>query len=446
MREVFLVEGRDGRIVLFAPVQGLLMEIGKDEKEKIAALINRPRFVFRDLIGVLPEIEESRLLSRSAETGRTTERAEVFRPDVAVLFTTFDCSLRCVYCYANAGVQKANMDRQVATATVDFVIENAKAKGSKECGLEFHGGGEPTWNWSVFTDALSRFQERARAYDLTPKVGLATNGMLSEAQIGWLSERIRAVQVSLDGMEELQNFQRPTARGGRSFGAVCRAVESFLAKKIEVVIHTVVTAQGVSRIAEIVRFLAGRFPGVTAIHLEPAYRCGRGFLTGQQFPSPEFFVQGFIEAERIGESFGVEMLYSGSGPRLAELRRSFCGVTAPNFVVTPTGLVTACHEVAELQHPLAQCFIYGYLDRASNRFVFDEQKIERLRRYAAIVDPACQECFTRFYCAGDCLAKSLRSSGEKGVSSLNPRCTVNRELARHRLFKQLFNSQEGGRV
>ncbi len=438
-REVFLVED-GGRTALFAPRRGLIMEVDANEKESVAALISQPQFSFGNLTEFFPEIEENRLLPQKIEKRAAAEEGP-FSPDSAVLFTTFDCSLRCIYCYANAGEQKVNMSRQVAEATIDFIVGNAKSRGREKCFLEFHGGGEPTWNWPIFQFALDYFRGEARKNGLVSKVGLATNGMLSKEKVDWIAERLQAVQVSLDGMEEIQNSQRPTAGNGKSFTVVCRTVASLLAKGVDVVIHSVITEKSVAQIPEIVRFFGTNFPGTT-VHLEPACQCGRGLITNQPFTSPYLCPSGLIEAARRAKPCGVELSHAGASPRLAQVHKNFCGVSAPNFVVTPTGLVTACHEVAETGHSLAGYFIYGYLDRSSRHFVFDYRKIKNLRCYAAEVDPVCKECFARFCCAGDCLAKNLNSKGERGAPFLNPRCKINRELTRHYIFNQLFAGKE----
>lgn len=438
-KEVFLVED-GGRTALFAPKRGLIVEVDADEKERVAALISQPRFSFWNLAEVFPEIEENRLLPQRIEEQATMEEGP-FSPNSAVLFTTSDCGLRCIYCYANAGEQKVNMSLQVAEATIDFIVGNATSKGQEKCFLEFHGGGEPTWNWPIFQFALDHFREKTQKNGLASETSLATNGMLSKEKVDWIAERMQAVQVSLDGMEGIQNSQRPTAGNGKSFAVVYRTVALLLEKGVDVVIHSVVTGKSVTQIPEIVHFFGTNFPGTT-VHLEPAYQCGRGLITGQQFPSPELFVRGLIEAQEAVKPFGVKVLYSGASPRLAEVHKNFCGVSVPNFVVTPTGLVTACHEVAETGHPLSEYFIYGYLDHSNGHFVFDYQKIKNLKCYVAEVNPVCEECFARFYCAGDCLAKSLNSKGGRGAPFLNPRCEINRGLARHYIFNQLFARKE----
>ncbi len=439
-KEVFLIENC-GRVALFAPLRGLIMEVRENEKERVLNLMTQPNFSFGDLHSVFLEMEKSRLFEENTEEPNLTESNGEFRPDSVVLFTTSDCNLRCIYCYAAAGERKIHMSQRIAETAIDFVIRNAKLKGRKECSLEFHGGGEPTWNWPVFKSALDYFQRNAEQNGLTPEVSLATNGMLSKTQIDWIASHMQGVQVSLDGMKEIQNSQRPTAGGKESFSVVSKSIQSLLAKGVKVTIHSVITEMGVSRIPEIVLFFATNFPGTT-VHMEPACECGRGLSTGQKFPSPTLFIEGFIEAQKIAERFGMEVFYSGARPQLTEFHKNFCGVSTPNFVVTPTGLVTACHEVAEREHPLADYFIYGYLNHQSGNFVFDCKKIENLRRYVAEIDPACQECFCRYYCAGDCLAKNLSNEGERKAPFLNPRCEINRELTKHYVFGRLFTDTE----
>ncbi len=58
-----------------------------------------------------------------------------FAPTHVTLFTTSDCNLRCIYCYARGGLRQHVMKWKHAKAAIDFVIENAvrtQAKTSSE--------------------------------------------------------------------------------------------------------------------------------------------------------------------------------------------------------------------------------------------------------------------------------------------------------------------------
>lgn len=124
-REIFFVEDR-GHIVLFAPIKGLIMEVSGDEKEKVTLLMMRPNFVFEDLVGIFPEINSSCLIYDNKKLISKKTEDFGFCPNSVVLFPTFDCGLRCVYCYASAGDCKVDMDWPIAEAVIHFIIENAK--------------------------------------------------------------------------------------------------------------------------------------------------------------------------------------------------------------------------------------------------------------------------------------------------------------------------------
>lgn len=436
-REIFLLED-GGCTALFAPLQGLIMEISPKEKRLVSQLLSDPQATTADILALFPEIDTTQLFEseRGSEPSLTKEG---FHPNSAVLFTTFDCNLKCIYCYARAGERKINMDWETAKATIDFIIANAKASGSKESSLKFHGGGEPTWNWDVFRRSLDYFLEQAKNNDITPEVGLATNGILSEDQIEWIAQHMNAVQVSMDGTRELHNFQRPYNEeyaSSDSFETVCRSISSFLAKGVAVTIHCVITSKGTGSIPEITEFFVRTFPGA-AIHFEPVCECGRGMELDEEFSSQALFTEGFSEAEQIAGSAGSEIFYSGTGFDIMELRENFCGVSVPNFTVTPEGFITACHEVAELSHPLSPYFIYGRLDQ-SGQFVFDHDKIKRLQHWSKEPSVRCSNCFAQYHCGGECLSKKLQATNEARESLIGERCKINKELLRRRIFTRLL--------
>jgi len=280
-REIFFIE-QEEKSVIFVPLKGVIMEINENEKIGVRELLKDHNFSFQDLLKIFPEIDRSRLLGRIPKDTRSKDEKEIFLPTSAVLFTTFNCHLRCIYCYSEAGDRriKANMDWEIAKSAIDLIIGNTVQQKQEECSIEFHGGGEPTWNWSVFKSSVDYFQTCANRNGLISKVSLVTNGMLSEKQIEWIIGRnIKTIQISLDGPEEIQNVQRPTIGGGKSFSVVFRTIKSFLARGTEIMLHSVVTKDSVDRIPEIVQFFGYNFPHLM-VQIEPACPCGRGSIYG----------------------------------------------------------------------------------------------------------------------------------------------------------------------
>jgi uncharacterized protein len=159
--------------------------------------------------------------------------------------------------------------------------------------------------------------------------------------------------------------------------------------------------------------------------LEPAWLCGRCHATGERPPSDRDFIEQFLAASQRAGELGVLLHYSGA--RLDVLTSKFCAAPGDGFSVLPEGAATSCFEVTELDDPRAELFHYGRYDEVEKRFVFDRKKIETLRKYSVDNIPYCRDCFCRWHCAGDCLAKVLEKSGLKGHQG-SIRCELNRAL------------------
>ena len=97
------------------------------------------------------------------------------------LFLTTACNLRCTYCYASAGdTPLRSMSLETACRGVDYVAANAAATESRRFTMVYHGGGEPTVNWSTLTRSFDYAQAKADELDLDLTAASATNGVLRD--------------------------------------------------------------------------------------------------------------------------------------------------------------------------------------------------------------------------------------------------------------------------
>lgn len=443
-QEIFILEN-NGTYVLFAPIKGIIMEISKNEAEKLTELIEKQSLDFETLFLMFPEIDQNNLLNVTHEAPSSEQG---FFPTSVVLFPSFDCRLRCIYCYSEAGdfspktvVTNKRMSWKIAKASIDFIVGNAEKLSAPEASIEFHGGGEPTENWGIFQKTILYFKKKCVEKNIRPRIYVVTNGIFSIKKAEWIvNQCVDMAQVSFDGVADIQNFQRPLMSGKGSFPIVYRTSKYLFDQNVPLTIHSVITENSVKRIPEIINFFVKEFPGAT-IHIEPVSECGRGLRTGQKFPSPQLFIDGFLEAEEIARKHGSELFYSAVRSDLTDMGETFCGVSSPGFVVTPEGLITACHEVSKKDHVLANTFIYGFFDEGSNTFCFLEEKIKNLRNLSQKKNPACVKCFAKYYCAGDCPIKNLTNGSEQPTLLQNPRCGINQKITNYYIFKSFL---EGG--
>lgn len=121
----------------------------------------------------------------------------------------------------------------------------------------------------------------------------------------------------------------------------------------------------------------------------------------------------------------------------------FCGAAGSNFFVTPRGDVTACVEVSRRDDPRAEVFMYGRYDASSGKFAFDNEKFQQLVRLRVQEFDSCRDCFARWHCCGDCLAKAPAVSKIKEQRNLY-RCRINQAFTKHQLLMELQSAD--GRV
>jgi uncharacterized protein len=427
--EIFAIPRGEGDFYLYAPLR------------RCVAVVNGAA-----VRAVVDHLEGKPAASAAAEAAVTTLRSrglfgeeppapplfpavEGFRPHEVTLFLTSRCNLRCRYCYAEAGRKAVEMPWEVARAAIELVADNAGFLGQRAFAVGFHGGGEPTLAWDLLVRCVDHAKSAADARGLDVELFAATNGLLSAEQRALIGERFTTVTVSLDGPPDIQDQNRPTAGGGPSSAAVQETLADFDAMGVHYGVRVTVTAASVGRMAEIVDWITTRCHART-VHLEPVWACGRCLVSGESPPADDAFAEGMLAAETLGRERGVDVTYSGA--RLDVLTSKFCAAPGDGFNVLPEGAVTACYEVTELDDPRARTFHYGRFDPAAGRFELDEERLAALRRLSVEHLPFCADCFCRWHCAGDCLAKAL-TTGANPEHRGSTRCRLNQRLTLEQL-------------
>ncbi len=349
-----------------------------------------------------------------------------FCPHEVTLFPTSRCNLRCRYCYADAGRKSVDMLWPIAEAAIDLVATNAGLLGSPLFAVGFHGGGEPMMAWEMVARCVDYARGKAESMGLKADIFAATNGVLNADQRRFVADHFTTVNVSLDGPPEIQNHNRPCVNGQGSSQTVEETLRYFEDRRFPYGIRTTITAETAPRILEIVDWILARFKP-TYLHLEPIWWCGRCATSGIQKPSDKAFVDGFLAALGRSRELGVEIHYSGA--RLDVLTSKFCAAPGDNFTVLPEGVVTSCFEITELDDPRAAIFHYGRFQPETGSFRFDQQRLTALRRLSVEHLDFCADCFCKWHCAGDCLAKVLNDS-QAPQHRGSTRCKLNRALTR----------------
>jgi len=201
-------------------------------------------------------------------------------PALAVFKVTLACNLKCVYCYANAGVdQSSHMSVETAHKIVD---EFARLNPYRTVNMLMHGG-EPLLNFKLVKDIA----EYAKKYGKRVQVTIQTNAALLNDEIAtYIKKNNINVGVSLDGPAIFQNATRPLQGGKASFDQVIRGIHCLQKHEITFGVLGVMTANVAEHMDEILDFFLAN--DIYQFSFIPLMKFGRGgddcslYVSGEQ--------------------------------------------------------------------------------------------------------------------------------------------------------------------
>jgi uncharacterized protein len=374
--------------------------------------------VLRQLVrwpdGVLEQVI-ALLLAAGILSSPQTERPGVAQDGsttlVAWLHLTNRCNLSCPYCYVTGNSRQ--MDVATAQRAVDAVYRSALAHGYACVALKY-AGGEPTLKF----DALRAAQERAEILSartgITLEAAVLTNGIrLDSSQVDTLLAHNVRVMVSLDGVGQYQDTQRPLAsQKGSSFEYVSRSLDRLLARGTSPHILATITRHNIEGLPGLVEYLLDRglrfsFNFYREPECSPAY-------SGLSF-TPDEIIAGLQSAFRVLEGqLPRYSLLSNLSDR-ADLRMPHahtCGVGRNYMVIDCDGSVAKCQM--DMAHPVTTIDADDPLALVRA----DTDSIQNL----PVDQKECRECVWRYRCAGGCPRLTFQRTGRYDAKS--PLCEV----------------------
>lgn len=437
-RDLYPLTSQSGHHILYAPMRKTALLVNEDAVTTLQYLRSQPDLVITrenhpTLYQFIEVLKEHNLVG-SEDHPLPPEPPSQFAPTTVTLLPTFDCNLRCVYCYAQSGeLSRQQLSPDVARAAIDLIVQNALVAGQKSVEVAFHGGGEPTLAWAFLTETVDYAKATTAAAGLELHTAIVTNGVLSARQREWLVKNLSHVQISFDGPADLQNTQRPLSSGGNTFEHVMETIRFFEEEQYTYGINTVITGASVNRMTELVDFFATHTTQ-RSLKFEPLFECGRCMYSGWTSPDPSVFAQEFLRAWAYAADKSIELLCSSSYRTI--LTSTFCGACGSNFIVTPEGNVTACQEVSSLGDERADIFMYGAYDQEHSNFVIDQERRQALAKRNIHNMPACAGCAIKWHCGGECMVKSL-ASGSLFDPTQGHHCNVTKTLYTEQILAKL---------
>lgn len=431
--EVFVVPLDNSSFIVYAPLRRAAFVCNARTVNFIADLQAGTYDNSVDPDGALVEfLRRLEILDASDEPLPITIFEGVPEQTSVTLYLTTACNLRCTYCYAAAGDTPTKlMSLETARRGIDFVARNAARRNAPGFEVNFHGGGEPTVNWRTLSGAMDYAEQRAAELGLRVHASTATNGVLTDGQIDWITGHLHGASISFDGLPAVHDKHRLTIAGQGSSERVMHTIRRFDQADFPYGIRVTVTADQIPTMAESVEFICSEFKP-RRIQVEPAYQIGR--WSNAPSAETEGFIAGFREAQTRAHRHNREIAFSAA--RLGILTNHFCGITQDTFALSPDGNVSACYEVFSEENDWAKVFFYGKPNSLDRGYSFDTAKLANLRSQAVQHRDYCRGCFAKWTCAGDCYHKSLTVNGSTEFAG-SDRCNITRELTKDQILTRI---------
>lgn len=362
-------------------------------------------------------------------------QGEGVKYDTVILFLTNQCNFRCSYCYASAGEYRAQqMPWDIAKASIDLIMDKVIKNQSPSMSLGFHGGGEPTLNWTILTRAIDYARSLAEKNNIPLHVKGSFNGYWSKKLLYYIIQNFTEVSLSFDGLPFIQNLQRPTKDNKDSSQRVIQTLRALDDGKLPYGIRMTVTNDSVPYLAESVSFICENFRPHT-IQVEPVFEVGRARKNRSAIKDLDIFINQFIIGFKTAQKHNITLFYSGA--QLDRLTQRFCLAACRALIVTPNGDITTCFEIFSHEHPLSCHFIVGNY-KENGEFYIDEESLQHHLRNVGHI-PYCDACFCKWHCAGDCAIKTFTEKNNIGFHPTE-RCFVNRELTKFLIANKIKES------
>ncbi|HHO49594.1 MAG TPA: His-Xaa-Ser system radical SAM maturase HxsB [Deltaproteobacteria bacterium] len=386
-------------------------------------------------------------------------------PHLHAVITTLRCNQSCRYCHASrADLSRIETDMSLATAksVVDFAMQTP----SRHLNFEFQGG-EPTINFDVikFIVEYSREKNRHEGKELVHSVVTNLTAM-DEGKAEWLIANDVLVCTSLDGPEDLHNWNRLWAgRGaGNAWSEVMKWIAYFNRRYVELgrdpdLWHVdalmTVTSKTLPRWRECVELYLQL--GIRSIHFRPLNPFGFARKTWQTIGyTPQAFSATYealldhvIELNLAGEQIiegtaatFLKKILTPDDPNFVDIR-SPVGSGTGQLAYAHDGTIYPSDEGRMIAAMGDDLFAIGHVERSSFEEIVQHPTVRAIA-VASLLDslPGCSDCYNAPYCGVRPLHNYMHSGDLFGQRPNTPKCQEHMAISRA-LFSRLAADADG---
>lgn len=266
---------------------------------------------------------------------------------------TYNCNMRCNYCsYSSEANGSTAVTMEMVKAFLNeamkrYLISRRVKKNTRPLLLFLSGGGEPTCEWDRLKNIICLFEELCGTYAIEYYINMTTNGLLNDAQIGFLAQHVQEIMVSYDGMADLQNNNRPTAGGGLTDNIVENTISNLSSGNLKLVVRTTLWPENYKDMLAIYQHVRAVAKSEHAFIWSVNPVANEGRALERDSCTEKGFVENYIQmVNDVGRIYGEGSVKQIETPFLTnDYCRLYCGaINGQQPWLLPDGEVVACME------------------------------------------------------------------------------------------------------
>jgi len=277
--------------------------------------------------------------------------------------------------------------------------------------IRFFSPGEPTQAFTHMVDIQNMAQQIA-GQEL--RTELEANGYFWGEVANWVERNVDILWISCDGPPEIQDMQRPTVNNQRSSEVVIENVRRYSkCDNMQFGVRATIGPKNIEQQTKLIEYFHSL--GVKYVCASPTYhsKVNPNIETPSLVKFAQHFVPAFYRALELGMFYQTLLIVN-----FDEEVDIYCQASIPTPRLTTDGYVSSCDWAAfgsskYLDNSLRE-LIYGYYDKQKGQIIYDQEKIDRIRRRntSYLGQSSCNGCKALKHCAGGCVGKMMSETDD----------------------------------
>jgi len=162
----------------------------------------------------------------------------------------YTCNFNCTYCYQD---EYKNPDAQVSNQIVDAFFNYVRKEFASRKKYITVFGGEPLLSSPKQKETIKYIIQKANEAQIN--LSFVTNGFTLESYIDILKTgRVREIQVTLDGTEQIHNARRFLKDGSGTFTKIVNGIDACLENNLQINLRIVVDKENIEALPALAKF------------------------------------------------------------------------------------------------------------------------------------------------------------------------------------------------